>query len=134
MKKELQETIAEWEKGGFEWGESDCDLSTVRHFEQFIGIDPGKKWRGTYDSREGAQALIDEAGGNGNLLAEAFDAVGMPERDSAIPQIGDAVLAKFRSDEIAGLCIGAFCIFRSETGCFRTKNAKILRVWACPKD
>ena len=43
----------------FVWGEFDCILFCTDWVRIVTGVDPAARWRGSYDSEAGAQAIID---------------------------------------------------------------------------
>lgn len=44
------------------WGRDDCALWVASVIKDALGYDPADQWRGKYDSRDGANALVGKAG------------------------------------------------------------------------
>lgn len=59
----LDDTLKLWRQGQFIYGQSDCLLSVGDYMAANGGLDVAGRLRGTYDDREGAEALIDAHGG-----------------------------------------------------------------------
>ena len=53
----------------FSWGGHDCALFCADRVLAVTGVDPARRWRGSYHSEAGARAVIEAAGG----LVALFD-------------------------------------------------------------
>lgn len=130
----VDKTVARWERDGFEWGVTDCDMSLADYAMEITGQDPAADWRGQYHDQQSAYVFIERAGGNSKLMETGLRSIGIEPVEDA-PTRGDIVAARFGSAEIAGLCLGRFVAFRRPTrGVLRTQRAEITKVWRCSKD
>lgn len=71
---EFAQSKRRWAWGGI--GGEDCSTFVGTWFATRSGQDPAASFRGTYDSREGAEAIIQEWGGIERLLAAHFEPLG----------------------------------------------------------
>lgn len=103
----ISATLSRWRQGRHVWGQSDCLLSVGDYLTDCGYIDIPARFRGTYSTEEGAQALIDAFGGCGGLI----DLTGAP-RAVDTPERGDVVLIS----NVGALCTGDGYALRLERG------------------
>ena len=115
-------TLAEWRRGGFVWGQTDCLLSIGDYLTVAGYRDVPPMFRGTYDTEAGAMAHLDAHGGAEGLI----DLTGVP-RASDGPQRGDVGLVQ----GIGALCTGDGFALRLERGVVEvdTRFARPTVIW-----
>ena len=126
----LTATLRDWRRSSFDWGSTDCMLSTADYAGALNGTDPGAAYRGRYDDEAGAMAFVDAAGGGAAILGAALVAAGFKRVQQ--PQRGDPVVAQIGHNQIGGICLGDFCVFRTSTRGvveIRTSRLTILGAW-----
>lgn len=126
----LTATLRDWRRTRFVWGVSDCMLSAAAYGGALNGTDPGAGYRGRYDNEAGAMALVEAAGGGAAILGGAMTGAGLSPISE--PQRGDVVCAQIGHDQIGGICLGDFCVFRTPgRGVveIRTSRLMILGAW-----
>lgn len=90
----------------FGWGQQDCALLAADAVLLLTGQDPAEGSR-SYGSEAEAEALIEAAGGLGELAAARMAVLGCPEIAPAFAQRGDAVLLLVGNQPTLGVCVGA---------------------------
>jgi hypothetical protein len=108
----LDQTIDAWRRGSFVWGESDCLLSVgdYTHAARPDTPDIAARFRGTYDTEEGAMAHVLAYEGCDGLL----DLFGLPRTENPIR--GDIAVIYTGETEIGALCTGDTFVLRLERG------------------
>tara|TARA_R110000868_G_scaffold305573_8_gene566639 strand:- start:2992 stop:3402 length:411 start_codon:yes stop_codon:yes gene_type:complete len=114
MEKDIvQETLTEWRRGKFVYGQSDCMLSIGRYLAKTGHKDVTGQFVGTYDDHDGAKAQIAANGGIPGLMALA----GARPKDGP-PEHGDVVEILYKDEDeegsIGGLCVNGFVAVRRE--------------------
>lgn len=79
--------------GGFRG--HDCSLFFANYFRSVFGFDPAKDFRGSYASREEAEAIVARAGGLVPLIAGPMAAAGC--RAASDPRDGDGAVISIRA-------------------------------------
>lgn len=111
----VDETLQEWRQSAFVYGQSDCMLSIGRYLARTGHGDVTERFKGRYDTAEGALAMMLDHGGVPGLmaLAGAVSKRGAPER-------GDVVEVRYQDDEticgIGSICTGDAVALRLERG------------------
>lgn len=72
---------------GGDRGRDDCTTFCATWIAASVGIDPAEHLRGTYRTEEGANALLDAAGGLVPFMASHLEPIGFERTDD--PQSGD---------------------------------------------
>jgi len=114
-------------------GTHDCCTFPGDWVRAQTGVDPIQRWRGRYDTQEGAEALIEAAGGLVNLWAIGMIDALCPEVDE--PQEGDVgvilVLGENGPVENGGIFTGRRWAFVAPRGLFISSidPAHIVRAW-----
>jgi len=102
---DMGKAIEKAEATPFAWGSNDCCLFVCDVILAMTGVDLGADFRGKYDTREGAEALIGFAtdGGDLELFVEQMCRQNhMPEVEVNFAWRGDVAL----HDADAGPCLG----------------------------
>lgn len=107
MKDLVDHTLSEWRRGGHVWGQSDCLLSVGDYLAAAGYADVSGRFRGTYSTEDGAQAIMDNHGSARGLI----DMTGALRADGE-PARGDVVLIS----GIGALCTGDGYALRLERG------------------
>lgn len=111
----VDETLCEWRRGAFVYGQTDCMLSIGRYLARTGHLDVTPQFVGRYDTHEGALSQMLDHGGIPGLMALAGARVlyGPPNR-------GDVLEVLYLDDEevctIGGLCTGDAVAMRMERG------------------
>lgn len=100
----VDETLREWRRSAFVYGQTDCMLSIGRYLARTGHEDRTSLFAGRYDTHEGAVAMMAEHGGVPGLMAIA----GAVEKEGA-PERGDVVEVFYRDDEGGPCSIGTIC-------------------------
>jgi len=87
----------------FRYGRHDCCLFAADVARALTGRDPAADIRGKYRSRQGAQHLIDAAGGLEALAAQLAERSGYVEILPALAQRGDVVLIETGGQDALGV-------------------------------
>lgn len=103
----VDDTLKQWRQGSHVWGESDCLLSVGDYLHQLGYADVSSKYRGTYNTEEGANAHKKDAGGPDALI----DMTGAPRSDDE-PKRGDVVLIH----GVGAICTGDGYALRLDRG------------------
>lgn len=119
----LNATIAEWRRGKFEWGQSDCLLSVGDYLAAAGYVDIASHFRGTYSTEREALEHVDEHDGHAGLI----DLTGAPRVGD--PQRGDVVVIWTGETEVAGLFTGDTIVLRLERGTIEV-NARMIEIIA----
>lgn len=122
----VDETLANWRRTEFIWGETDCILSVCDHAFDISGIDPAAPWRGTYDSQSAAEAIYAPFGGVLGLMTHGMARAGFRvcEARSGLP-----IVADFFGVEVAGVMkTDRIAAFRMEHGVFEGR-VKVVKAW-----
>lgn len=95
-------------KRRFAWGQHDCMLFAADWVCEAQGSDPAAPWRGTYDTAQGAQAIIERAGGMSPLIHGVLAPLGW--QGTAHVARGDIALVRaptrFGQNLVAGVFVG----------------------------
>jgi len=127
----VDETLREWRRSAFVWGQSDCWLSIGKYLARTGHPDVTGQFIGRYDTQEGALAIMAEHGGAAGLMALA----GAVESDEP-PARGDVVEVLYQQGDgqtcsIGGICTGDSVAVRLTRGMVevRLRLVSYLRVW-----
>lgn len=126
----LTATLRDWRRSRFVWGASDCMLSAADYAGALNGSDPGAAYRGRYGDEAGAMVFVEAAGGGAAILGGALTGAGFKRVQRH--ERGDVVCAQIGHDQIGGICLGDFCVFRTSTRGvveIRTSRLTILGAW-----
>jgi hypothetical protein len=128
MKENLSAFLAGFEGKPVVWGKDDCSACPHLWLRE-NGIHAHLP---AYSSRDGAHALIEQAGGLVNVWDECLAGTGVGERCSDRPELGDiAVIDTRRLGPIGVICAaGGVCCWRKEGGFFWIAPRSFLKVWA----
>lgn len=96
-----------------QWGHHDCCLFAAGAVKAMTGHDYMADFRGQYDSKETAQAVLKEKG-RGTLYLTIRNRLGNPIQ--GFPHRGDVAYHVFEDGPTLGICIGTDCLFVSEAG------------------
>ena len=142
----LAATVKKAQGEPFAWGANDCCLFVCAAIEALTGADPGREFRGRYDSALGGAKLAREicgstgspppskSSGGGADGVEAL-AVYMAERHGFLEvpvyaaQRGDFGLLRQADGDLLGVCLGAEFAFVGEAGLGYRPTAAMARVW-----
>lgn len=119
----LNDTIDDWRRSAFVWGQSDCLLSVGDYIAAAGHMDVASRFRGTYDTEEGAMAHVLEYEGHEGLI----DLTGLPRVDQ--PERGDVAVIDTGETDVAALCTGDGFVLRLERGTVEV-NARFVTVVA----
>lgn len=103
------------------WGTVDCTIWVADWCLEHWGVDPASRWRGVYDSEDGAAAII----GNGLFEFVSRDS-GIPVRTEA--REGDVAVIEIASHQIAAIRFGEKWAFRKPNG-VGIVRAEPLMIW-----
>lgn len=94
-------------------------------------VDPMAAWRGAYDTEEGAQALIERAGGLDVLFAAGMADAGVPEVEGANFEPGDIGVVRLLGEQAGAIFTGERWAFIAERGVsFATLDTGcVIRAW-----
>lgn len=126
----VDDTLREWRRSAFVYGQSDCMLSIGRYLARTGHDDVTGQFIGRYDTAEGAQAQMEAHGGVPGLMALA----GAVAKDS-LPVRGDVVEVLYLDDDgitsIGAICTGDSVALRLERGAIevRMKFVRYRGVW-----
>lgn len=123
-------TVKRMETTPFIRGINDCGCIVGDYVYMRTGNDPFRKWRGLYFTDEAAEQYIREAGGNCNLVEEGMWSIGVEPKLDA-PVRGDIAVMDYHGDEVVGVFLDPFYLFKSKNGARRARYADILKVWSC---
>ena len=88
----------------FAWGTHDCALFAADAVKAITGVDHAALFRGLYDTRDQAEAIVAQYGG----LRLFINYILGPEIDPKMAQRGDvALILDARGQEALAVCIGA---------------------------
>lgn len=124
--KKLSNYLSSMQSAKFEWGKTDCISFAVGAVSEITGVDARKEY--SYSTREGAYAIIEEAGGITSLVAKHF---GSGHRNIMQAKRGDLVSIK-NPEIIIGVVddSGQKAAFISESqGLVRVPLEKVWRIW-----
>ncbi len=125
MAARLVEFLRRYQDRPFRWGQDDCSLFIADWWMENHGTDPAVHLRGTYDTKEGAHRVVDEAGGILRLVGGLADRVGAPRQST--PVTGNFGVIE---PGVCAIYVQGFWVARSETGLVFNKEAKVWRVWS----
>ncbi len=112
-------------------GENDCCTLAADWCVARGHSDPMERWRGKYDSEDGAREFIDDYGGLVALWLVGMADAGIEETET--PEIGDIgivqVLGKRGPELVGAICTGRWWQMRSPRGIYAGK-IKPLIAWA----
>lgn len=97
----------------FAFGSHDCCTFPGDWVLAQTGFDPVAKWRGRYDSEEGARNFILSAGGIAMLWADGLDGIA---QETSAPQAGDIGIIEMPCGEAGGIFTGKRWAFLSNRG------------------
>lgn len=126
----VDDTLREWRRSAFVYGQSDCMLSIGRYLARTGHEDVTGQFIGKYDTPEGAQAQMEAHGGVAGLMALAG-----ADASTDLPQRGDVVEVLYDGDgetlAIGGICTGDSVAVRLERGMveIRLKFIRYRGVW-----
>lgn len=119
----------EWIAPPFEWGRTDCvqfPFAWVRHVS---GVDHTLGY--TYDSEQGAAAIIAEAGGLEALVSRHLGPI---NRDRRTVSQGDVILSAFDRGPTLGLAAGPRSfLMRTPRGLVPVQMELAIGSWSCHK-
>lgn len=116
----------------WEWGVYDCCSFVADWVVECGHPDPMARWRGKYDSEQGARDFIERSGGLCMIYLLGMSGIGLPEPDS--PQLGDVgvvrVMGEHGPEEVGAIFGGKRWHLRSPNGlsCARVEPCMIWRV------
>lgn len=90
----------------FVWGQWDCSLFPAAWIRELTGIDPARRWRGLYDTQEGALGFIEQGRGLARVFQAAAAEAGL--RRALQPVLG--AVGVIRSDDPQIRLMGAVCV------------------------
>lgn len=118
-----------WRREPFAWGTADCIISVCDYLLNRTGIDPAAPWRGSYDTREGAEAIYRSHGGALELMRHGMTRAGFVTGE---PLTGAAVVVDFFGHEITGIYLGrGKTMLRLEERGLVDWPAPVLEAWPC---
>ncbi|WP_311271031.1 DUF6950 family protein [Sphingobium sp. WCS2017Hpa-17] len=126
----MDDTLREWRRSAFVYGQSDCMLSIGRYLARTGHEDVTGQFVGRYDTAEGAQGQMAAHGGVAGLMALA----GAVAKDGE-PARGDVVEVLYDGEgetlAIGGICTGDSVAVRLERGMveIRLKFVRHRGVW-----
>lgn len=127
----LTATLREWRRSRFAWSCPDDCLTGVGAYAGLLtGTDPCAPWRGAYSDEAGARAILAAGGGAFVILDKAMTSAGLKRVQQA--ERGDVVCAQFGEEQVGGICLGQFSVFRTPGhGVVELRNTslKILGAW-----
>ena len=114
MKDLVDLTMSEWRRTPFVYGENDCLLGLAIYVSKSDNpansLDAIKQFQYSYDTEDGAQALVDAAGGPEYLL----DLIGLPRIPPEEAERGDIVIITTpKGQTIGALCTGSGTVVRT---------------------
>ncbi|MEC3912198.1 hypothetical protein U5A82_17465 [Sphingobium sp. CR2-8] len=114
MQKDIvDETLTEWRRGKFVYGQSDCMLSIGKYLARTGHKDVTDQFVDRYDTHEGAVAMMAAHGGVAGLMALA----GAKPKDGPAER-GDVVEVLYKDEDeegsIGGICTDGFVAMRRE--------------------
>ncbi|AJA07473.1 hypothetical protein SKP52_02710 [Sphingopyxis fribergensis] len=123
----VDETLREWRRAAFVYGQSDCMLSIGRYLAKAGHKDVTGQFLGRYTTAEGAEAQMAAHGGVAGLIALA----GAAPKPGA-PARGDVLEIAYDGGSIGGLCTGDCAAVRLDRGVVELKLrfVTVLGVWA----
>ncbi|ALJ12648.1 hypothetical protein LH19_07190 [Sphingopyxis macrogoltabida] len=123
----VDETLREWRRSAFVYGQSDCMLSIGQYLARTGHRDVTGQFLSQYSTAEGAEAQMAAHGGIPGLLALAGAVV-----KTGAPSRGDVLEIAYDDGSIGGLCTGDSAAVRLERGVVELKLRflTILGVWA----
>lgn len=112
----------------FQWGVQDCCLWAATAVHALRGYDPAEEWRGTYDTKKGARALLRDRFDNHacNIPGE----VGLVEVPVKKAQRGYIVTMYQKPWWVLGVCAGQKAAFASPKGLVFFPMSVCRRAWA----
>lgn len=117
------------EKMPFVWGENDCMMFAADCIYIMSGIDFAADFRGKYDSREGADAIIAEYGTVIKMLSHILDC--SPERNFMLATRGDVALVSVNGTDAVGVVddTGRRVAVLTESGLARVGKQHVKWIW-----
>lgn len=108
----VDQTVAQWRRSSFVWGQADCLLSVgdYVYVARPDRPDIAERFKGTYSTEDGALAHIEAHGGCDGLL----DLFGLKRTDD--PVRGDIAVIWTGETEVGALCTGDGYVLRLERG------------------
>lgn len=132
-KLRLMRWLDEQRRAGFAYGLNDCAMFASGAIEAMTGEDPAASWRGTYGSRDEAEAVLADHGG---LAALVTALIGPPRPEAAAARQGDVGLIRVAEDGMETLCIvtsrGLAC--KTERGVAYLPRALLVTSWPVGED
>jgi hypothetical protein len=110
----------------FAWGAMDCCLFAADVVLAMTGVDYAAGFRGRYDSRAGAVALL---GARGGLEAVATSALGEPLPTTLMAQRGDVVMVRSPEGPALGVCEGVMAWFAGPDGVVPRPMREAVKAW-----
>lgn len=89
----------------FDWGVWDCSLFPAAWILELTGIDPARRWRGQYDTQEGALRFVEQGRGLARVFQAAAAEAGLQR---ALQPVMGAV-GVIRSEDPQIRLMGAVC-------------------------
>lgn len=122
----VEDTLAEWRRGAFVYGQSDCMLSIGRYLARAGLKDVTGLFLSRYDDEAGALAQMGAHGGVAGLIAMT----GAKMVDDH-PARGDVLELAYGADTIGALCTGDAVAIRLDRGMIEIalRFAKWRGVW-----
>lgn len=121
----FDDTIAQWRRSDFVWGQADCLLSVGDYVYAARPDlpDVSSRFRGTYDTEEGALAHVEAHDGCEGLL----DLFGLERTEK--PVRGDIAVIWTGETDVGALCAGDTFVLRLERGTIEI-NARFVELVA----
>jgi hypothetical protein len=128
MTDRVDDTLALWRASGHVWGKSDCLLSIGDYIAAHGGKDISARFRGLYDTEEGAFAMKDAYGGAAGLV----DLTGLAHTDDM--QRGDVCVVDTGVIHVGALCTGRGVAMRLAHGVVEIEHrfVRIVQAWKVP--
>lgn len=103
-------TLRKWRQSQLIWGKSDCMLSVNDYLVDCGYPDYGVLFRGKYDNEDDARRMIEDAGGELEIMRR-------PKLQPTIsPERGDIMLVELPRYKVAALCTGSTIAMRLNRG------------------
>lgn len=114
----------------FAWGTHDCCMMASNIALAITGRDPAAPWRGTYDTEQGAEAVIVAGGGLDEVVAGAMHAFGSPECPPAFARRGDFAIVTVDNMLTLGVVVDDRVAAPGLRGARYVPLSTALRAWA----
>lgn len=124
----LDEFIAGRMRTPFHWGKHDCCLFAADAVHAMTGVDHARDWRGTYQTEEEAQPVLEQMGG-----LEACAALAGPAVAPLAAQAGDVGIVFDGHRELLGVCTGPNWLVPATYGLAALPLTACRKAWRVPR-